>query len=161
MGATKIYFDFQEHSIFYFFSSIVVMIVLHDTYFYWTHRLIHHPRIFKIVHRVHHLSQNPSPWASYSFHPFEAMISVGYIFIIILLFPAHPLALLSALGAMFIFNLLGHLGYEFFPNWFVTSKVGQWINCSTFHNLHHKNSRHNYGLYFTFWDRLMGTFKPD
>jgi sterol desaturase/sphingolipid hydroxylase (fatty acid hydroxylase superfamily) len=34
-----------------------------------------------------------------------------------------------------------------------------WLNRSTFHNDHHRLFRGNYGLYFTFWDRVMGTLR--
>lgn len=26
----------------------------HDTYCYWTRRAMHHPKLFRTVHRVHH-----------------------------------------------------------------------------------------------------------
>jgi len=28
------------------------------------------------------------------------------------------------------------------------------------HNRHHETARHNFGFYFLFWDRLMGTLEP-
>jgi len=31
------------------------------------------------------------------------------------------------------------------------------MNTSTHHNMHHQRSNCNYGLYFNFWDRVMGT----
>ena len=54
-------------------ASIGIAIVVHDTWFYWTHRLMHHRRLFKLFHRVHHESTNPTPWAAYCFAPLEAM----------------------------------------------------------------------------------------
>ena len=32
---------------------------------------------------------------------------------------------------------------------------------ATHHDLHHQGPRWNFGLYFTLWDRLMGTEHPD
>jgi len=29
------------------------------------------------------------------------------------------------------------------------------------HDLHHEHGRYNYGLYFRWWDKLMGTEHPD
>lgn len=29
------------------------------------------------------------------------------------------------------------------------------------HNLHHQYFKGNYGLYFLFWDRMMGTIRSD
>lgn len=158
-GVTKMYFEIDSFSMTYFFISIIIMIAIHDTYFYWSHRLIHAPKLFNIVHKVHHLSNNPTPWASFSFHPLEAIVSIGYIFIIVFLLPCHPLALFIFLSIMLIISVIGHLGYEFFSKTFMNSYLGKWINSSTFHNYHHKRSNYNFGLYFTFWDRIMGTFR--
>ena len=35
------------------------------------------------------------------------------------------------------------------------------MNTSVSHNLHHQYFKGNYGLYFTIWDRLMGTMRAD
>ena len=43
----------------------------------------------------------------------------------------------------------------------LTGIVGKWINTSVNHNLHHQYFKGNYGLYFTFWDRMMGTIRND
>jgi sterol desaturase/sphingolipid hydroxylase (fatty acid hydroxylase superfamily) len=51
---------------------------LHDTYFYWLHRLMHHPRLFRLVHLVHHQSTNPSPFAAYAFSPFRSDRGSGH-----------------------------------------------------------------------------------
>jgi lathosterol oxidase len=55
----------------------------------------------------------------------------------------------------------GHLGYELYPNGLNKNRVGRWINTSTSHNQHHQYFKGNYGLYFTFWDRMMGTLRSD
>lgn len=34
------------------------------------------------------------------------------------------------------------------------------MNTSTHHNLHHQQGNYNFGLYFNFWDRMMGTNHP-
>ncbi|MFZ4070311.1 MAG: sterol desaturase family protein [Caulobacterales bacterium] len=51
----------------WYWVCLVLMIVAHDAYFYWTHRLIHHPKLFRAFHRRHHKSHNPSPFTAYSF----------------------------------------------------------------------------------------------
>lgn len=67
MGYTKIYTDIHEHGIAYFIITIIGGIFIHDTYFYWVHRLMHHPKIFARVHKVHHHSHNPTPWLRFHF----------------------------------------------------------------------------------------------
>jgi sterol desaturase/sphingolipid hydroxylase (fatty acid hydroxylase superfamily) len=55
------------------------------------------------------------------------------------------------------FNVLGHCGYEIFPNSFLRSPVGRFLNSPTHHALHHEKFRSNYSLYFNIWDRWCGT----
>lgn len=157
---TKVYYEVSEHGIWYLLASIIFMIVIHDTYFYWTHWLMHKKSIYKWVHRVHHLSTNPSPWAAMAFHPLEAVIEAGVIVIIPFLFPVHPLAIGLFLLFMMIYNVYGHLGYELYPQGFAKSVIGRWINTSVNHNMHHQFINGNFGLYFLFWDRWMGTLHP-
>jgi lathosterol oxidase len=158
---TMVYKNIHEHSWTYFFGSVALTLLVHDTYFYWTHRLMHHPRLFRYFHRVHHLSTNPSPWAAMAFHPLEAVVEFGIIAIVPFMFPIHPLAIALFLLIMMIYNVYGHLGYEIYPKGFSMSRVGRWINTSVNHNLHHEHFTGNYGLYFLWWDRWMGTLRRD
>jgi sterol desaturase/sphingolipid hydroxylase (fatty acid hydroxylase superfamily) len=57
-------------------------------------------------------------------------------------------------------NVLGHLSVELFPRGFTQSRFFAWHTTTTHHALHHKDFTSNYGLYFTFWDRLLGTTHP-
>ena len=157
MGYTRIYTDLASYGWTWFILSFVLMTLLHDTYFYWAHRLMHHPKIYRHVHLVHHKSTSPSPWAAYSFHPFEAMIEAGIFWLFVLVMPLHPLALFSFLLYMITRNVLGHLGIELFPKWFLRTKWLSWHTTTTHHDLHHKNFNSNYGLYFSWWDKWMGT----
>ncbi|MBL7797019.1 MAG: DUF2147 domain-containing protein [Saprospiraceae bacterium] len=159
-GFTLIYNDFGDRGALWFLLSIVLMVLLHDAYFYWTHRLMHHPKIFRYVHLVHHQSINPSPWAAYSFHPFEAVLEAGIFVLIVFCIPAHPFALLVFLVYMIVRNVFGHLGIEFLPKNFLQNRLLNWHTTTTHHDLHHKSFNHNFGLYFTWWDKWFGTEHP-
>lgn len=158
---TWVYYEISQYGIAYFCFSIVLIILFHDTYFYWTHWLMHRRSIFPIVHKVHHLSTNPSPWAAMAFHPIEAAVEALVVVFAAFLFPLHPLAIGLFLLFMMAYNVYGHLGYELYPRGFSRSVVGRWINTSVNHNLHHQHFNGNYGLYFLFWDRFMGTLQKD
>ncbi len=157
---TLIYNDMHKYSLIYFFLSIPLALIIHDSYFYWMHRLMHHPKLFKYFHLVHHKSTNPSPWTSYSFHPLEALVEGAIIVIVVFLIPMHPIAIGLFLIFMLTYNVYGHLGFEIFPNWLIKTKLGRWFNTSTNHNMHHKYFNNNYGLYFRFWDEFMKTTHP-
>lgn len=158
---TLIYVNFHEFSTTYFIMSIGLMLLIHDTYFYWTHRLMHQPSVFKYFHKVHHLSTNPSPWAAFAFHPLEAIIEAGIIILIAFIMPVHPIAIALFLLIMMVYNVYGHLGYELYPSGFTKTSIGKWINTSINHNQHHQYFKGNYGLYFLWWDRWMGTLRND
>lgn len=158
---TSTYNRIDEYGYPYLIFSFIWMLFLHDTWFYWWHRIMHHPFLFKRVHLVHHKSTNPSPWTAYAFHPFEAIIEVGIHPLIAFTLPIYT----PAIGIFFLFqiayNVYGHLGYELYPKGFNKNWIGKWINTSVAHNLHHKKFDGNYGLYLLFWDRLMGTLRKD
>ncbi len=154
---SKIYTKISDYSIGYFIATIAVMLIAQDTWFYWAHRLMHHKFIFKYIHLVHHKSTNPTPFAAYSFHPIEALFESLIFYIVLFIIPIHPLALTIAVYLSLLINAYGHLGYEIFPKSIRRTLLFKIINSSVYHNMHHKNFKGNYGLYFRFWDRIMGT----
>lgn len=156
-GLTMIYDRLEEHSITYLMLSLVVMIVFHDFYFYWTHRFMHHPTVFKYVHKVHHESTNPSPWAAYAFHPWEAIVQAMVLPILVFTIPLHPIVITIFLLYMIVRNVVGHLGFEILPRGFTKNKWLNWNTAITHHNLHHRYFNRNYGLYFSWWDNIMKT----
>lgn len=159
-GLTRVYADIGKYGYAYFFFSIVLMIFIHDTYFYWTHRLMHWKPLFKLAHKTHHLSTNPTPFAAYAFHPIEAVVEVGIIPLIAFTLPYHALALVIFSVYALLLNVTGHLGFELFPKGFTRHRLFKWHNTSTHHNMHHRLVKCNYGLYFNIWDRLMKTNHP-
>jgi sterol desaturase/sphingolipid hydroxylase (fatty acid hydroxylase superfamily) len=154
---TLIYQDKNEYGLLYYYLSFPIMFLMHDTYFYWVHRLMHNPSIFRYVHKVHHRSTNPTPFASYSFHVLEGVLEAAILPLIAFTLPVHREALILFLLLQFIYNVYGHTGFEIYPRWLLRTWVGKWINTSVAHNMHHKYFNGNYGLYFLFWDRWMGT----
>lgn len=158
---TQLYLNISDYGWVYFFLAFPLMILIHDTYFYWTHRIMHHPMLFKLFHLVHHKSTSPTPWTAYSFHPLEAVIETGIFVVIIFIMPFHQIHLGVFFAVVFIYNVYGHLGYELFSPKFHKTKFGRWVSTGTAHNMHHQFFKGNYGLYFLFWDRWMGTLRPE
>jgi sterol desaturase/sphingolipid hydroxylase (fatty acid hydroxylase superfamily) len=135
--------------------------VAHDAYFYWAHRFMHHPRLFAFFHRAHHKSITPTPWAAYSFAIPEAVVMVLFVPLWLFFVATPGWVMFVWLNFQIIRNAMGHAGFEFFPRWWLASPLTRWINTTTHHDLHHNGSfTHNYGLYFTWWDKMMGTEHP-
>jgi Delta7-sterol 5-desaturase len=158
---TKVYDAIEDHGWLYYFAAFPIMLIIHDTYFYWTHRMMHHKSIFKIFHLVHHQSTNPSPWAAYAFHPLEAIVENGIFVLFAFSFPLHKTHIPIFFLFSIMYNVYGHLGWELYPKGFSQSIIGKWVNTSVCHNQHHKYFKGNYGLYLLFWDRAMGTLRDD
>lgn len=89
--------------------------LLHDAWFYWTHRLLHWRPLYRTIHRDHHLSRAPTPFTGYSFHVLEAALVFANEVLVCFLLPLH-------LGLHRVYHLLtgavhqaGHAGYEMAP----------------------------------------------
>ncbi len=65
--------------------------------------------------------------------------------------------LLGELTCMTVMNVLGHCGFEILPRGFAKHWLTRGHNTTTHHDMHHRYVRHNYGLYFNLWDRIMRT----
>ena len=158
---TTRYKEIADHGWLYYFSAFPIMFFMHDAYFYFAHRIMHHPTLFKHIHLVHHYSTNPSPWAAYAFHPLEAIVEQGIVIIFYFTIPIHITHLAIFFLFSIIYNVYGHLGYELYPRGFNKTMIGKWINTSTNHNQHHQYFKGNYGLYTLIWDRVFDTIRKD
>ena len=114
---------------------------MHEIYFFFLHRLIHTPLLYKWVHSVHHNSINPSPWSSLSMHPGEGFPYMARG----MAAPADPLeSALRLLHAAFRGlrrHTTGNLGFEKF-------EIGGNASLDSHayvHYLHHKHFEVNYG----------------
>ena len=142
-------------------TSLALMILAHDAYFYWTHRAIHNPRLFRAFHRRHHKSNNPSPFTAYSFDLGEAAINGAFVPLWMIVVPTQWWVVGIFMLHQIVRNTLGHSGYELFPARRDGRPMFDFLTTTTHHDLHHSSAGANYGLYFTWWDRMMGTEHPD
>lgn len=153
----EIYKNPYDYPLWWLPLSLVVLILVQDTYFYWVHRLLHHPKIFNHAHHVHHYSTNPTPYTSNSFHPFELIIEFVWLPVFLSFVPVHAVIVFVFSLIIMAMNVIGHLGYEIYPSHWKTHPVMKWLNSSTYHNNHHQHFNGNYSLYFRYWDFWMGT----
>ncbi len=137
-----------------------ILFAVEDTVFYWTHRAMHHPRLFAAFHRVHHESVDPTPFTAFSFHPLEAAVQGMNglaILAVLMLLPWHPVALAVFGIGQIAFNVIGHLGYEVYPKTWNRIPLLRWKTPALHHYQHHQNVGGNYALYFRWWDTICGT----
>lgn len=158
---TLLYYDVAERGWAYAVASFFGLVLFHDAYFYWSHRLMHHKWVYKTVHKVHHHSTNPTPLASFAFHWTETIVEILPFPIIVFFVPMHIGVFLAGLAFQITFNVVGHSGFEIMPRGWTRHPVLKYINTPTHHNMHHHRFNWNYSLYFNWWDRWFGTMHPD
>jgi len=159
-GLTKIYLEIGDYPIWWLPASLILAMLLHETYYYWLHRWMHNPKIFRVVHKVHHDSNITSPWTAFSFHPLEGILQAVFLPILLLIMPMHLYVLVIHLTIMTFSSVINHLDIELYPRGFHKNFFGRWLIGATHHSLHHKQFKYNYGLYFTFWDKWKNTESP-
>lgn len=156
-GFTAIYLELDKFGLWYLPVSFILLSLLHETYYYWVHRWMHNPKVFRKIHKVHHDSLVPSPWTAFSFHPWESLLEAIVVPVILLFLPVHPIVIGVYLIFMTLSSVINHLDIEIYPKAFMKSRFGKMFIGATHHHFHHAEFKTNFGLYFTFWDRWMNT----
>lgn len=147
---------------FTFAGYLMLMVLAHDTWFYWTHRAMHTPLLYRRFHRLHHLTITPTAWTAYSFAVPEAVMMMLFMPLFFSVLPTPIPVVFTFLAVMILRNTMGHAGLELHPRGWASHPLLKWISTTTHHDMHHGTSfKHNYGFYFTWWDKLMGTEHPD
>lgn len=154
---TTIYTNLQENSLWYIPISIFMFLFLQDTYYYWIHRWMHLPNIYKHFHLVHHKSVHTSAFTAFSFHPLETILQAIFFPLVVLFLPIHLYAFFFVLGLMTLSATINHAGVEIYPSGKFGKLIKKQIIGATHHHKHHTKFNYNFGLYFTFWDRIMKT----
>ena len=147
----------------------IAILLLTDFSVFITHFLHHKLPVLWSFHKTHHSAEVLTPITAHRFHPVELVINglvlalcVGpiigiyqYLFDMSFLKP-------GTIGVIMVLWLLtanfrhSHIPLHF-PN-----IISRWLVSPAMHNIHHStNPRHfdkNFGLIFSFWDRLAGTW---
>jgi len=156
-GYTAIYTEWSAYPIWYIPLSFIGALFVHETYYYWIHRWLHHPKIYRYIHKIHHDSISTSVWTSFSFHPIESVLQAIIIPVMVFIVPMHLSVMIILLMIMTLSAIINHAGVEIYPASWRNNALMRWLIGSTHHDLHHRRFTKNYGLYFTFWDIWMDT----
>lgn len=151
-GYAKLY-DTPAEAPFYLYNllQLPLFILFTDCIIYWIHRGLHHPMVYKTLHKPHHKWIMPTPFASHAFHPVDGFAQSIPYHVFPFIFPLQKLAYVGLFAFINIWTIMIHDG-EYVAN----SPV---INGAACHSLHHLYFRVNYGQYTTLWDRLGGSYR--
>jgi len=154
----QVYYDISEYGIAWYLGSFGLCLVLHDTWFYWVHRLLHTPRLFKLMHKRHHDFHYPSPFAGLALDYGEAVVHSFFLAVLTFFIPLHIHVIMAIFVFLSVTSIYGHMGFDIFK-----PRKSQWgiskVLCLSpnVHGNHHLQYKGNFALYFKTWDYLMGT----
>ncbi len=157
LGYTKIYSNVFEYPLWYLPCSIIIFLLLHDSYYYWLHVWMHSSKWIRRFHMDHHKSVNTTVFTSFSFHPMESLLQSLIIPLLFIILPMSVTAVILVLSIMTLSAIINHAGVEVYPTKKRFKGFSKYIIGATHHDYHHRNSKKNFGLYFTFWDKIMKT----
>ena len=134
-------------------ARLLGYIAFEDTLFYWAHRALHYPPLYRRIHKRHHEFNVPFSLAAEYAHPVETVLGNFIPFL------AGPIVIgagLNELCLWFVVRMVktaeAHSGYAFplapfsvCPSWMVTAEQ---------HDYHHSQNMGMYGSFFLFWDRV-------
>jgi Delta7-sterol 5-desaturase len=108
-----------------------------DCLIYFIHRGLHHPRVYKTLHKPHHKWIVPTPYASHAFHPLDGFAQSIPYHLFPFLFPLQKFAYIALFVFINVWTIFIHDG-EYYSN-------NPVINGSACHTMHHLYFNYNYG----------------
>ena len=137
----------------WFIAVFLLVPIWESFWFYWIHRLLHWPPLYRSVHSLHHRNINVGPWSGLSMHPVEHVLFLGGV-VIFLVVPAHPVHVIFLLQYFCLTAATTHSGFEG-----VVMGDKNRLKLGTFHHqMHHRYFECNYGGLEVPWDKLFGSF---
>jgi sterol desaturase/sphingolipid hydroxylase (fatty acid hydroxylase superfamily) len=133
--------------------QMLILFLWNEIHFYFVHRLLHLPWMLRHVHRVHHQSNEPTVYSTFSFHWIEAFLLGTVIIFPLIIYSFQILAILFLPVMSIVLNMLGHCNYDLFPK----AHNRSLIKFSNRHSLHHQKGKGNYGFMLPWFDSLFET----
>ncbi|KAF9223437.1 hypothetical protein BS17DRAFT_781852 [Gyrodon lividus] len=154
MGYSRLYDNVDEYGWLYLGFSIPFFLFFTDYAIYWVHRLLHHPALYKTFHKPHHKWIIPTPFASHAFHPVDGYLQSVPYHLFIVFFPLHRWLYLGLFVFVNFWSILIHDS-----DMITGHPLEHVINGPAHHTLHHLYFTVNYGQYFTWADRVGGSYR--
>jgi lathosterol oxidase len=151
-GYSKLYNTTEDGpGLWYDILQYPLFLVFTDFCIYWIHRGLHHPRIYKYLHKAHHKWIMPTPFASHAFHPLDGFAQSAPYHLFIFMFPLQKHAYVILFVFVNFWSIMIHDGEYLTDN--------PVVNGAACHSLHHSRFEVNYGQFFTAFDRMGGTYR--
>ena len=137
-----------------FIALFLLIPFIHEIGFYFCHRALHWPPLYKNAHNVHHRNTNPGPWSGLSMHPIEHLMYFSII-LLIFIFPTHPIHMINLASRLGVSPVHAHTGFDHV----LIGKKSIMDNSNYYaHYLHHKFFEVNYADGIFPLDKWFGSF---
>ena len=141
--------------------DILALLLVMDGAMYALHRVAHLPWVYPWLHQPHHEYVRPRPLTLFILNPLE---NLAFGALMLAVFAAYPFSWL-AMAFFVTFNvasgIVGHLGVEPLPDWWMRVPGVRCLTSGSFHARHHQDIRCNFGFYTLIWDRVFRTLRRD
>ncbi|KAF9000694.1 fatty acid hydroxylase [Cyathus striatus] len=154
MGYSKLYDGFDTYGYIYLCFSVPFFLLFTDYCIYWVHRILHYPPVYKALHKPHHKWIIPTPFASHAFHPVDGYLQSVPYHLFVFIFPMNRLLYLGLFVFVNFWSILIHDS-----DMITGHPLETLINGPAHHTLHHLYFTVNYGQYFTWADRVYGSYR--
>ncbi len=143
---------FSENPV-WFIGLLLLIPTWSGFHFYWYHRALHAPFLYRHIHSWHHKNINTGPWSGHAMHPVEHLLLYSDL-IIYLVVASHPIHVIFNAMLHTVVGPTSHCGYH-------TVKLGRFFKLELgdfMHQLHHRFFDCNYGTNEDPWDKIFGSF---
>lgn len=137
--------------------DIAILILLMDFFMFIFHYLAHKLTWFAPIHQLHHTHIETNVYSLFVLNPIETL-GFGFIWLfLIAIIQFNFFSIIVYLILNLTYGILGHVKKDLFPAFWNSNIFTKWISTTKFHSNHHKNQAHNFGFYFTIWDKIFKT----
>ena len=149
MGHGLVYSDWLQYGLLYFLLSPLLFLLFTDFLIYWIHRALHHRLLYRL-HKLHHHYKETTPFSAFAFHPLDGFAQSFPYHVFVLCLPMQEYLYMATLLLVGLWTVNIHDR--------VTLSIAG-VNGAAHHTLHHTKFNYNYGQYFTWCDKVFGTYK--
>lgn len=148
--------DFHS-TIFSLLFDIIILILLMDLFMFVFHYSAHKLTWFSPIHQLYHTHIETNVYSLFVLNPIETL-GFGFIWLfLIAIIQFNFFSIIVYLILNLTYGILGHVKKDLFPAFWNSNIFTKWISTTKFHSNHHKNQSHNFGFYFTIWDKIFKT----
>jgi len=139
--------NFEVPTLFKLISDVLLISALYDTWFFFVHKTLHHPKLYGLFHKKHHKWKAPIAWEGAYFTLFDFYIgNYGPLFFCSVA-ATNSFYSIATFGTLGMFSVpFAHCGYDIRP-----------FHDPRIHDAHHEFFNYNFST-FKVWDIIFGTY---